>query len=268
MHIYPQGDYPWGGMSLARDRVGALLRRAEELIEEARRTDYAMPTVLPFVPAILSPIAVLALLLGLLTAATTRGLRGGGLLLVGVVLLVVAVLLGFYVVYRWIRRRNEHFRRSLAFFEVVTEVAELLNLGRAPLVRSRLNELREVNSRVRDAVANTILIVVPLYMYYVFHFLNKDFHRHSERERLLLAELVDELRGRVPTFIRRVDEFAAVPERSTFLYLILTIATAGLFLLYWVYTLTKDPNKHFESHGVIERDILVALRELYLKAQP
>ena len=105
---------------------------SRELIEEARRTDYAMPTVLPFVPAILSPIAVLALLLGLLTAAMTRGLRGGGLLLVGVVLLVVAVLMGFYVVYRWIRRRNEHFRRSLAFFEVVTEIAELLNLGRAP----------------------------------------------------------------------------------------------------------------------------------------
>jgi hypothetical protein len=103
-------------------------------------------------------------------------------------------------------------------------------------------------------------------MYYVFHFLNKDFHRHSERERLLLAELVDELRGRVPTFIRRVDEFATVAERSTFLCI--TIVTAGLFLLYWIYTLTKDSNKHFESHGVIERDILVALREFYLKAQP
>jgi len=29
-----------------------------------------------------------------------------------------------------------------------------------------------------------------------------------------------------------------------------------------VYTLTKDPNKHFESHYVIERHVLVALKEM------
>lgn len=252
-------------MSSARDRIDALLRRAGELIEESRRTDYVMPTILPFLPAILLSIGIVMIVVGGFTVAVSRGLRGGGLVSVGVVLLLVAIALNFYVVYRWVKRRNEHFRRSLAFFEAITEVSELLNLGRAPLIRSRLNELREVNSRMRDAVANTILIIVPLYIYYVFHFLNKDFHKHSEKERLLLAELLDEVRARVPTFIRRVDEFTEVPERSTFLYLILTIIT-GLFLLYWVYTLTKDPNKHFESHAVLERDIVAALREISLKA--
>jgi len=252
-------------LSLTRDRVEALLRRAEGLIEESRRTDYVMPTILPFVPAILLSIGAIVLVFGAFIATLSRGMQGGGLALVGLVLVVVAIALNFYVVYRWIRRRNEHFKRSLAFFEAIAEVSELLNLGRAPLIRSRLNELREVSSRMRDAVANTILIVVPLYIFYVFHFLNKDFHRHSEKERLLLAELVDEIRARVPTFIRRVDEFTAVPERSTFLYLILTVLT-GLFLLYWVYTLTKDPNSHFESHGVLERDIVAALREVSLKA--
>jgi len=252
-------------LSSARDRIDTLLRRAEELIEESRRTDYVMPTVLPFVPAILLSIGIVLLVVGDFTVAVSRGLHGGELVFVGVVLLLVAIALNFYVVYRWVKRRNEHFKRSLAFFEAITEVSELLNLGRAPLIRSRLNELREVSSRMRNAVANTILIIVPLYIYYVFHFLNKDFHKHSEKERLLLAELLDEIRARVPTFIRRVDEFTAVPERSTFLYLILTILI-GLFLLYWVYTLTKDPNKHFESHAVLERDIVAALREISLKA--
>lgn len=260
----PPGKNLGGSLSSARDRVEALLRKAEKLIEESRRTDYVMPTILPFVPAILLSIGIVVLVLGVFTAALSGGVRGGGLAFVGLVLVVIAIALNFYVVYRWIKRRNEHFRRSLEFFETIAEVSELLNLGRAPLIRSRLNELREVGSRMRDAVANTILIVVPLYIYYVFHFLNKDFHKHSEKERLLLAELVDEIRARVPTFIRRVDEFAAVPERSTFLYLILTILT-GLFLLYWVYTLTKDPNKHFESHGILERDIVAALREVSLR---
>mgnify|MGYP001626153394 CR=1 FL=1 len=252
-------------MSSPKDRVEALLKRAEELVNEARKTDYMMPTILPFVPAILIFIGVLMLFIGVIAAITPRGPSGLGLIAAGLVVIIVAIVLNFYVVYRWIKRRNDHFSRTLMFFEVVSEIAELLNFRKTPLIKSRLNELREVNSRERSAIANTILIIVPLYIYYVYHFLNKDFSKHSEKEKLLLAELVDEVRERVPTFIRRAEELKSVPERSTFLYLILTIFT-GLFLLYWVYTLTKDPNNHFESHGILEREILAALREIASKA--
>ena len=129
------------------------------------------------------------------------------------------------------------------------------------ILKSRLNELREINRKMRSALANTILTILPFYIYYVYHFLNKDFAKHSEKEKLFLAELFDELRERFPSFTRRIDEVVSVPERSTLLYLILTWVT-GLFLIYWVYTLTKDPNEHFESHYTIERDVLVALKEM------
>lgn len=253
-------------MSSSKDRVEALLKRAEEFVDRARRTDYIMPTILPFMPAILLPIGALMLIIGIIIAVLApRGRSGLELATMGMIVIIIAIVLNFYIVYRWIKRRNEHFSRTLLFFDVVAEVAELLNFRKTPLIKSRLNELREVNSRERSAVANTILTIVPLYIYYVYHFLNKDFSKHSEKEKLLLAELIDEIREKAPTFIRRIEEFKSVPERSTFLYLILTLIT-GLFLIYWVYTLTKDPNDHFESHSLLEREILNALKEIALKA--
>ncbi|MEM3913533.1 MAG: DUF4234 domain-containing protein, partial [Desulfurococcaceae archaeon] len=149
-------------------------------------------------------------------------------------------------------------------FENLVEIADLLKFRRSYVMKSRLNELREINSHVKSALANTILIIIPLYIFYVYHFLNKDFVKHSEKEKLLIAEFFDEVREKIPSFTRRIEEFNIVPDRSTLLYLILTIVT-GIFLIYWVYTLTKDPNKHFESHSVLERELVTALKQLLLQ---
>ncbi|WP_228009345.1 DUF4234 domain-containing protein [Fervidicoccus fontis] len=104
-----------------------------------------------------------------------------------------------------------------------------------------------------------------LYILYVYHFLNKDFVKHSQKERLLLSEVIDEIREKVPLFTRRIEEFAEVPDRSTLLYVILYFITCGLFGIYWVYTLTNDPNRHFESHQIIEKELITALKEILSK---
>jgi hypothetical protein len=262
-------------LSAERARVEALLSKAEELVDQAEKTDYRMSVILPFLPAILASIGIILLIIGMLAGlgepevtyypgyTSVRAGSGAGLGLAGVgaVLMIIGIILNFYVVYKWVKRRNDHFRRTLAFSEVVAEIAELLRFKRAHAVKSRLNELREVNTKMKDPIANAILIIVPFYIFYVFHFLNKDFAKHSEKERLLLAELIEDIRERYPHFTRRVDELEPVPDRSTLLYVILTLVT-GLFLVYWVYTLTKDPNKHFEAHSLMEREILTALREI------
>lgn len=246
-------------MSSDRERLEALLGRAEELVEQAKSTDYVMPVVLPFAPAILVVMGFILVIVGLV--GMTADSAAAYVLFTGLAVLFAGIAVNFYVVYKWVARRNAHFRRSLQLFEVLAEVAELLRFRRSYAVRSRLNELRVVNSRTRSALANALLIVVPLYIYYVFHFLNKDFSEHSVKEKLLVAELLEDLRERMPSFARRPDEFAEVPSRSTFLYLILTWVT-GLFMLYWVYTLTKDPNQHFESHAVLEHELITALKHL------
>jgi len=236
------------------ERARALLSNARELAEQARDTDYIMPVTLPFIPVIIVIIGALVMVIGFVDNSDIMLAIGSAIALIGLVV-------NFYVVYRWVKRRNDHFDRTLKFFGVITELAEILGFERASIIRSRYNELREICSIQRNPVMHTILTIIPFYIFYVYHFLNKDFAEHSAKERLLLADLFDELRKRHPQFIRRIEEFRRVPPRSTLMYLILTLVTS-LFSLYWVYTLTKDPNEHFKSHKVIERDIVDAFEKL------
>ena len=49
-------------------------------------------------------------------------------------------------------------------------------------------------------------------------------------------------------------------ERSVVLYAVLTLITFGIFAIYWLYVLLKDPNRHFAGHGVIEYAIETAIK--------
>ncbi|MEM3806103.1 MAG: hypothetical protein QXV08_08615 [Desulfurococcus sp.] len=256
-------------LSANKERIESLLRKSEELIEESKKTDYRMPVILPFIPPILilSGAGLMVIVfIGLSSMDTHPGylaLTAMGFVIY-ILAILIAILLNFYIVYKWIKRRNDHFARTLMFFENLVEIADLLKFRRSHEMKSRLNELREINSHVKSALANTILTIIPLYIFYVYHFLNKDFAEHSEKEKLLLAEFFDEVREKIPSFTRRIEEFNIVPDRSTLLYLILTIIFP-VFSIYWVYTLTKDPNKHFESHSVLERELVTALKQLLLQ---
>ncbi|PNV81858.1 MAG: hypothetical protein C0179_00545 [Fervidicoccus sp.] len=268
-------------MSSDRERIEALLKRAEEISGESKRTDYKMPIILPFIPAILEVIAMILMLFGFFyyflrpghiyyAASIYQDIPPNGVVIypfreIGYGILLIALLMYFYIVYKWIKRRNDHFARTLSFYENIAEAADILKFKRAYSIKSRFNELKEVNSKTKSAIANAILIIVPFYIFYVFHFLNKDFYKHSEKEKLLLSELFDEIKEKIPSFTRKAEEFAIVPDRSTFLYIILYLISSGLFGIYWVYTLTNDPNKHFESHELIEKELITALREISSK---
>ena len=49
-----------------------------------------------------------------------------------------------------------------------------------------------------------------------------------------------------------------LPERSTLLYIILTIFT-GVFVLYWLYVILKDPNEHFRYQWEFEDNIMISI---------
>jgi len=251
-------------LSSEGEKLNSLLKKAESLSEEAKTRDYKMPIILPFTPAILTAAGAFIALLGVALSFSAHH-AGAPLLTIGAAISLAGVLINFYVIYKWISRRNEHFARSLSFYETVVEIADVLKFKRAFSMKSRLNELKEASSGEKNAVLDTILTLIPFYIFYVYHYLNKDFYKHSEKEKLLMSDLFDELREKIPTFTRRAEEFRTVPERSTFLYVILTILFGGFFLIYWVYTLAADPNNHFESHMLMEREILSSLKELVPK---
>jgi hypothetical protein len=51
---------------------------------------------------------------------------------------------------------------------------------------------------------------------------------------------------------------AKLPNRSMVLYIVLTLLT-GLFALYWLYIVLKDPNDHFEYQHEFEDNIMASI---------
>lgn len=264
------------------------LESMRRYIREKVETDYIMPIWLPFIPILLSLVAVI---LFILIAASTamlevKGsfeeiptgmmitpeqhlgeifLRGLGILVF--VLALAGGIINIYVLYKWIDRRNKHFRRiRLLFVEVISYIR---SLGRTSeraenYISSIERSLRE--AEIEESEKNPIIwivlsILVPFLIFYVYHFLNKDFYKHERREEYIIEDLnrvLAEVGGGGLT-IRRVQ---TVPDRSTAIYLALSILTLGIFVLYWVYTLTKDPNEHFLEHRKWEEEMLRALESL------
>lgn len=258
--------------------------RAFHLLEELKKyhrmrdeTDYVMPTILPFVPVLLILIGTILWMLAYFAAiASAMGGMGGeggetaaaaaiGGIGAAAGLLVLGLIINIYVLYKWIDRLNKHSERMKGFFTVLGELVELLNFKHAASMRSRINEYVASYSK-RSVGLNIVLsIIIPIYVFYVYHFLNKDFVKHSKLEKLIFMDLFEDIRERNPAFTRRPEELVEVPDRNTILYFIVTIIFSP-FLFYWVYTLTKDPNEHFKSHAVLEPEIIGALEKIVNEA--
>ncbi len=56
-----------------------------------------------------------------------------------------------------------------------------------------------------------------------------------------------------------------LPERSFWLYLLLSFFTAGIFVYYWLYALAKDPNEHFKYQWTFEDNVLSSVESLSLR---
>ncbi len=239
------------------------IHRLEEVVEQAGRTDREVNVLLPFVPMLvfLSGIAALFAGAALMPPVPAGGPQALGLAMVVLGLLIIGAAVMLYVTYLWITRVNMHLERTAEGYDLMARIAEEVGLHNAPLIRSRLHEVKMANEKRISVPLGLALLFVPLGYIYVFHLLNKRLAAHSSAERLFLAELMEGIRRRDPSFSRLPDDVRPVPDRSTFLYALLTVLT-GIFMLYWVYTLTKDPNEHFASHRRVEREILDSLKRL------
>ncbi|RLI85122.1 MAG: hypothetical protein DRO98_07495, partial [Archaeoglobales archaeon] len=167
-----------------------------------------------------------------------------------------------YVVYKWVSRRNEHFKRQRLLFNSIKDFLKSKGFDVSGLETICMEV--DIEETEKNAVLWALIQFVPyvggFLLIYVYHFLNKDFYRHEKREEHFLSALSNVLSkaGFDFSYIR----YNTIPDRSTILYLVLTILTFGFFGLYWVYTLTKDPNNHFVEHRKWEDTMLNILRRL------
>ncbi len=256
------------------------LERIRISIREADEKDYVIPiwlVLLPFILGVLGAIALLVSILGfmmtMLTAtgpsAPPPGMATGAM--VGVLALVsLLMFLGFislivqlYVIYKLIDRRNQHFSRTNMLYEDVANLLDSMGYkDSSAKIRATLRELNfEVGGEKGAVLWVVIYFLFSLIIFYILHFLNKDFRKHSKAEMDIYDELnkVFQAEG-LPTVDPR--SLATIPDRSTILYIILSILTLGIFLIYWLYTAAKDGNEHMEAHRRIEAQLLTNLEEL------
>ncbi len=264
----------------------AALEGVRRAVREAQHTDAIVPTWLALLPAILGALvgivflAAIGSLLVVMPAASMGPTIDGdvppgmgaaiaaflAMTTLAVLLGLVALVIQLYVLYKFIDRRNQHIKRTQMMYEDVAQILDDLGFKeRAEAVRRYVREMQFEVGGEKSAILWVVLVfLISIIAFYVYHFLNKDFYRHSKYEQGILEEVNKAFEE---AGVRTIDlrSYVPVQERSTILYLILSIITFGIFTIYWIYTLAKDPNEHFMSHAKIEPDLLAGLEELVNK---
>ena len=90
-----------------------MLSALENLRRDIRRkteTDYIMPIWLPYLPYILILIGTIVMVLGFAAFP-----EFAAFFIWSFVLMIAGELINIYVLYRWIKRRNEHFNSCLLY---------------------------------------------------------------------------------------------------------------------------------------------------------
>ncbi|MBE8540587.1 DUF4234 domain-containing protein [Geoglobus acetivorans] len=222
----------------------------ERLVRKSEESDRMVPWALMFVPPILMFFGILFIL---------GGLNDPSSLSFGLILLVLGTVVGVYLFYILISRRNTHFERTAVLYE---SISNYLNSHRLKdtVMRMKSEQGDEKNPVIWIVIyflSNMIPFIGLLVTIYIFHFLNRDFVKHDRNERIFLEQLSDILPVGDSIKLSKIGKF---PERNTIVYTVLTIITLGLFEIYWIYTLINDPNEHFKDHRLVEMKILETLK--------
>ncbi len=249
------------------------LMMIKRYIGEAEKTDYIMPLWLPFLPAILAVVSTFLLLYTIIAASIHKEAMGasGAVAFVSLVavagslfllLYIASIAVGIYVLYKLITRRNDHFRRTHKLYDTIVNLLKEKEGSTAEIVEmeSIVYDMKNEETEKNAVLWVVLTVLIGILWFYIAHFLNKDFRKHELRERRLISLINNVLRKHGAPGIVKFEE--KVPDRSTLLYIVLTIITLGFFGLYWIYTLAKDPNEHFKQHRVVENQLVGFLENL------
>ncbi|WP_198002003.1 DUF4234 domain-containing protein [Archaeoglobus veneficus] len=247
----------------------------ERLVRKGEETDRILPVALMFVPPVLTFIGVLLMIASSKEQQYYHHYYHGyyyeyastepdyTLLALGLLFIAVGAVVGVYIVYSLISRRNAHMERTLTLYDAISKHVEDQDLSarlKESVLRMRA-EQGESKNPILWIVIYLLSNVVPLLgvfvVVYIFHFLNKDFVKHDRNERIILEQLSSVLPMGDTLQMTKIGKF---PDRNTVIYFVLTLLTFGLFEIYWFYTLIRDPNEHFTEHRIVEARILDALK--------
>ena len=277
----------------SRDILALYLERLREAIEHERGNDVKFSFVLVELPFLLLTVIgflILAAIIVVLLASALVGAHysisgghslqgaewagGGGeqlAVVVGLLMLIawpLTLMLGIwsaYAVYKLVAREVDHRKRVSKVYQILYDMLGKLGVDEARLVSLR-DKIEEVKSLIPEHSPGLWAILsyfISILLFYIFHFLNKELVKHEAVERRIYEILYEYLSERGVAIGRpAILEEPPTPDRSTILYIVVSIFTLGLFFPYWVHVVNQDWNRHVEIHERSERWLLQSLEKL------
>ena len=182
-----------------------------------------------------------------------------------------SALIGFFLVlmfgalafYRLLDRRNRHFARQQLLFSNFHRYLSLTGAGGSAEAVSRLGHISEDSMQVEHqrpagVWAVLFLFLSPVAGLVIPYDLTNDLRFHEALQARYQAALVDAFRqAGYPTPLFPASK---LHKRDPLLFIILCAITAGLFWIYWFYTLLRDYNDHFADQARFEDQVLGVLK--------
>jgi len=183
--------------------------------------------------------------------------------IVGVMIVMSVIYVILY--YKFIKRRNEHFKRDAMLREGIIQFIHnrSYKTERVYEVSADLGALQSIHAFARyeenekEAILWAIFsVIVPFIGLYVMYFLTKDPGIHDSRQNSFIRYASSALHK---LGITVQPSWKTIPQRSAVLYVILSVFIP-FFIIYWFYVVIKDLNNHFMSQWVFENSLVNALR--------
>jgi uncharacterized protein DUF4234 len=236
---------------------------------------WAIVPLLPMISGVVIAVIIFAAIFSALGSVGPSGTPTTGSALLGTVLVgsiflayflyFVVLILVAVLIFKLVSRRNTHFNRQILLQEDIIRMAMEMATKKGVDVSFFLNNMdRNVReARLEEVEKNATLwaflvFLSGLGMLYAGYFLMKDFFKHERREDLFINDMLRTFSA-VGVPINFPYRNPPIPDRSFALYFVLTLITASIFSVYWVYVLVSDPNNHFRQQMLMEDTIMAQL---------
>jgi hypothetical protein len=145
----------------------------------------------------------------------------------------------FPMFYRLIESRNKHFRRESDLEE---QIAAFLRKQEKelPAISDSFNEM---NAKAWTAA---IILVIPAFV--ITYLLSRDLVMHEKHQDAFLASV----------FPERMFMPQTIPIKK---YVLITIVTLGVGIVYWLYKIINMYNAHFRAQREVEKEVIKLMEE-------
>jgi hypothetical protein len=179
---------------------------------------------------------------------------------------------GLYVIYQLMRRSRDHNLRRIELLDSATtfawEQAEARGLGEElrpnfERISTQMAVLRQQSGQFRDPIVWMILYIIgsSIVQAIAFILLDGDLVTHDHAEGAIEAELSD-VYARLGAPVPGPDPNRLKGKHNYVGRIIASIASCGVYMLWWLYDVMVEGNRHFEHNWRWEDGLAQSVQQL------